>query len=100
MDTIIAAVQGVGVFVAGALARFGIFLAALAVLAIPALAIALMTRGLGRLRQRALKLSDAGGFTFSGMVSYAPGSSCPSPGARCARASRWPRSPTGAVRSR
>ena len=73
MDTIIAAVQGVGVFVAGALARFGIFLAALAVLAIPALAIALMTRGLGRLRQRALKLSDVGGYTFSGMVSYAPG---------------------------
>jgi glycine cleavage system H protein len=82
MDTIGSALQGIGVFAAGALARLGIFLAALAVLAIPALAIALMTRWFGRLRRRALKLSDAGGFTFSGMVSYAPGHTWVAPSRR------------------
>jgi glycine cleavage system H lipoate-binding protein len=65
--------QGVGVFMAGILARLGIILAMLAVVAVPALAVALVLRGLQRRRDRRLGLRSVAGVRYRPGVAYAPG---------------------------
>ena len=64
--------QTVGVFLTGLLARVGLFLAMLAVLVIPALAIALVIRGVSVRRQRALGLRRVAGLLYRPEVFYAP----------------------------
>jgi glycine cleavage system H lipoate-binding protein len=73
MTAIIEVLQSVGVFVAGLLARFGLFLAMLAVLVLPALAIALAIQAVGARRRRVLGLRRVSGFLFRPDLSYAPG---------------------------
>jgi glycine cleavage system H lipoate-binding protein len=67
------AVQTIGVFLAGLLARVGVFLAVLAVLVLPALAIALTIRAISNQRRRALGLRRVAGLLFRPDVFYAPG---------------------------
>jgi glycine cleavage system H lipoate-binding protein len=73
MPAAIEILQSIGVFVAGLLARLGLFLAMIAVLVLPALAIALAVRWMGARRRRALGLRRVAGLTFRPGVSYAPG---------------------------
>jgi glycine cleavage system H lipoate-binding protein len=73
MTTLIEILQSVGVFVAGLLARVGLFLAMLAVVVVPALAIALIVRAVAARREKALGLRRVGGFLFRPDLSYAPG---------------------------
>jgi glycine cleavage system H protein len=65
--------QSAGVFVGGLLARVGLFLAMLAVLALPALAVALLLRAISLRRQRALGLRRVAGILFRPDLLYAPG---------------------------
>jgi glycine cleavage system H lipoate-binding protein len=73
MQTAIEILQTVGVFAAGAFARLGIFLAMLAVLVLPALAIALAVRAFQARRERALGLRRVSGLLFRPDAFYAPG---------------------------
>lgn len=73
MQTMIEIFQAIGVFLGGALARFGVFLAMVLALAIPAVAIALVLRAAGNRRRRALGLRKVAGLTFRPDLSYAPG---------------------------
>ncbi len=73
MTALIEILQSTGVFVAGLLARFGLFLAMLAVLVLPALAIALVIRAVGAQRRKALGLRRVAGILFRPDLSYAPG---------------------------
>ncbi len=73
MQTAIEILQSAGVFAAGLLARLGLFLAALAALVLPALAIALAVRAVGERRRRALGLRRVAGVLFRPDLSYAPG---------------------------
>jgi glycine cleavage system H lipoate-binding protein len=72
MLTIIESLQSVGVFVAGLLARLGLFLGMLAVLVVPALAVALAIRMVTARRERALGLRRVAGVLFRPDLSYAP----------------------------
>jgi glycine cleavage system H protein len=72
MLTIIETLQPVGVFVAGLLARFGLFLAMLAVLLVPALLVAVAVRLVTARRERALGLRRVAGVLFRPDLSYAP----------------------------
>jgi glycine cleavage system H lipoate-binding protein len=65
--------QGIGVFLAGIAARLGIFLTLVAVLAVPALAVALVMRTLERRRERKLGLRSVAGVSYRPGVAYAPG---------------------------
>jgi glycine cleavage system H lipoate-binding protein len=73
MAAIIEILQSIGVFVTGILARFGIFLAMLALLVLPALAIALVARAVTSRRQRALGIRRVAGFLFRPDLFYSPG---------------------------
>jgi glycine cleavage system H lipoate-binding protein len=73
METVIQIFQTVGVFLVGVLARFGVFLAVLAVLVLPALAIALTIRAIQGQRRRALGIRRVAGLQFRPDVFYAPG---------------------------
>lgn len=73
MTSAIEILQSAGVFIAGAAARLGLFLAMLAVLVLPALAIALAIRAVSSRRQKALGLRRVAGLLFRPDVSYAPG---------------------------
>jgi glycine cleavage system H lipoate-binding protein len=73
MQVVIEILQSIGVFLAGALARFGVFLLMLAVVVLPALAIALAIRGVQARRERALGIRRVAGVLFRPDVSYAPG---------------------------
>ncbi len=73
MSSAIGIVQTIGLFVAGLLARLGIFLAVLAVLVLPALAIALAARALAARHRRALGLRRVAGLAFRPAAWYAPG---------------------------
>ena len=73
MTALIEILQSAGVFVAGLLARFGLFVAMLAVLVLPALAIALVIRAVGARRRKALGLRRVAGILFRPDLSYAPG---------------------------
>jgi glycine cleavage system H protein len=65
--------QSIGVFLAGLLARLGMFLAMVAVVAVPAVAFALVVRWIRTQRHRALGLRRVAGVLFRPDVSYAPG---------------------------
>jgi glycine cleavage system H lipoate-binding protein len=61
------------VFLAGLLARFGVFLLMVAVVAVPAIAIALAVRAVQARRERALGIRRIAGVLFRPDLSYAPG---------------------------
>jgi glycine cleavage system H lipoate-binding protein len=73
MQTAITILQSAGVFLAGAMARLGVFLAMLAVLVLPALAIALVVRAIAARRERAMGLRRVAGLLFRPDAFYAPG---------------------------
>jgi len=73
MQAMIEILQSVGVFLAGVLARVGLFLGMLAVLVVPALAIALAVRWIGGQRRRALGIRRVAGLLFRPDLFYAPG---------------------------
>lgn len=73
MPAVIEILQSVGVFLVGLLARLGLFLAMVAVLVLPALAVALVLHGLGVRRRRTLGLRRVAGLLFRPGVAYAPG---------------------------
>jgi glycine cleavage system H lipoate-binding protein len=72
MQTAIEILQSTGVFVAGTVARFALFLAMVAVLVVPALLAALVVRAAGARRRRALGLRRVSGIEFRPDVFYAP----------------------------
>jgi glycine cleavage system H lipoate-binding protein len=73
MTAIVEILQSVGVFLGGLLARVGLFFAMVAVLVVPALAVALVARAVGERRRRALGLRQVAGLAFRPDASYAPG---------------------------
>jgi glycine cleavage system H lipoate-binding protein len=73
MQSVIEILQSAGVFLGGVLARVGFFLAVLAVLVLPALAIALAVRAVSSRRRRALGLRRVAGLLFRPDLFYAPG---------------------------
>jgi glycine cleavage system H lipoate-binding protein len=73
MTAIIEVLQSIGVFFGGVLARFGVFLLMIAVVAAPAVAIALAVRAVQARRERALGLRRVDGVLFRPDLSYAPG---------------------------
>jgi glycine cleavage system H lipoate-binding protein len=73
MQTMIEILQTVGVFFGGVLARFGLFLAVLAVLVLPALAAALVMRAVAERRRSALGIRRVAGLLFRPDLFYAPG---------------------------
>ena len=73
MQTGLEILQSIGVFVLGVVTRFGLFLAMVAVVVVPALAIALAIRGHERRRERALGIQDVDGVPFRPDLFYAPG---------------------------
>jgi glycine cleavage system H lipoate-binding protein len=73
MQTAIEILQATGVFLAGAVARLGVFLVMLAALVLPALAIALVARAIAARRERALGLRRVAGLLFRPDAFYAPG---------------------------
>ncbi len=73
MQTVLEILQAVGVFTMGVFTRFGLFLLMVAVLLLPALALALVLRGNARRRERALGLTQVDGVPYRPGVSYARG---------------------------
>jgi glycine cleavage system H protein len=73
MQTAIEVLQSIGVFVLGVVTRFGLFLAMLAAVVIPALAIALALRARDARRERSLGVRDVDGVPFRPDLFYAPG---------------------------
>ncbi len=73
MQTVLEILQAIGVFTMGVFTRFGLFLLMVAVLLLPALALALVLRGNARRRERALGLKVVDGVSFRPGVSYARG---------------------------
>jgi glycine cleavage system H lipoate-binding protein len=73
MQPVIEILQMVVVFLGGILARLGVFLAVLALLVLPALAIALVIRAVAARRRDALGIRRVAGFLFRPDVFYAPG---------------------------
>lgn len=73
MQTIIGILEAVGVFLAGVLARFGIVVVMIAVVALPALVLALAAHWLSLRHQRALGLHAVRGLVVRSGARYAPG---------------------------
>jgi glycine cleavage system H lipoate-binding protein len=73
MQAMIEILESVGMFIAGVLARFGLFLAILLVLIVPALAIALAVHAVSARRRRALGIRRVAGLLFRPDLFYAPG---------------------------
>ncbi len=73
MTALVEILQSIGVFLAGVLARFGVFLLMVAVVALPAIAIALVVRAVQARREKALGLRRVAGVLFRPDLSYAPG---------------------------
>lgn len=73
MTALVEILQSVGVFLAGAVARLGIFLLMVAAVAGPAVAIALAVRAIQARRRRSLGLRRVAGVLFRPDLSYAPG---------------------------
>jgi glycine cleavage system H lipoate-binding protein len=65
--------EKVGIFVVGALARIGLFLAVIAAVALPLAGIAWVVNRLRERRRRALGLHDVAGVTVRAGARYAPG---------------------------
>lgn len=73
MTAILEILQSVGVFFAGVLARFGVFLLMVAAVALPAAAVALAVRAVQTRREKVLRLRRVAGVLFRPDLSYAPG---------------------------
>ncbi len=73
MQTAIEVLQSIGVFVLGVVTRFGLFLAMVALVVVPALVIALAIRGRAARRERALGVREVDGVPFRPDLYYAPG---------------------------
>jgi glycine cleavage system H protein len=70
---VIEILQSIGVFLGGILTRFGVFLAMIALLAIPALVLAYAMRAIERQREKRLGLKSIAGVQFRPGLVYAPG---------------------------
>jgi len=73
MDAILGILESIGIFVAGVVARLGLVLAVLAVLALPFAAWAGVRRAAGWARRRLAGLQRAGSLVFDPALRYAPG---------------------------
>jgi glycine cleavage system H lipoate-binding protein len=73
MQTVIDILQTLGVFLGGVLARFGIVIAMVAIVAVPALLLALAAHWVSVRRQRALGLHPVRGLVVREGARYAPG---------------------------
>jgi glycine cleavage system H lipoate-binding protein len=73
MTAVIEILQSIGVFLSGVVARVGVFLLMIAVVALPAVAIALAIRAVQGRRERALRIRRVAGVLFRPDLSYAPG---------------------------
>lgn len=73
MSAALEILQMVGIFVVGALARIGIFLAVIAAIAVPLVLAAWAINRVKGLRRRALGLHDVNGLSVRSGVRYAPG---------------------------
>jgi len=73
MYAVIEVLQSIGVFLGGILARFGLFLAMIALLAIPAIILAYAVRAVDRRREKQLGLRTVAGVQFRPGLVYAPG---------------------------
>ncbi len=73
MAAILEVLQAIGIFLAGLFARFGIFLVMVAVLVVPALAIAFAAHAVEKRRRRTLGLRAVGGLMYRPGARYAPG---------------------------
>jgi glycine cleavage system H protein len=73
MSAVIEILQSIGVFLGGILTRFGVFLAMIALLAIPALVLAYAMRAIERQREKRLGLKSIAGVQFRPGLVYAPG---------------------------
>lgn len=73
MQTAVEILQSIGVFVLGTVARFGLFLAMVAVVVVPALVIALAIRARAAHHERSLGLREVDGVPFRPDLYYAPG---------------------------
>jgi glycine cleavage system H lipoate-binding protein len=73
MQAIVQTLEAVGVFLAGLVGRMGIFLVMVAVVAVPALVVAIGLRWAERRRRAALGLREVGGLQFRPGVRYAKG---------------------------
>ncbi len=73
MQAVIEILQSIGVFLGGVLARFGVFLLMIAIVALPAVAIALAIRAVQTRRERALRIRRVAGVLFRPDLAYAPG---------------------------
>jgi len=72
MEAIVQALQTAGVFVVGLLARGGLVLAVLALLALPVMLVAGVLGAVESVRRRQLGLRDVGGLLFRPGLWYAP----------------------------
>lgn len=73
METLMEALQSIGVFLGGVLARLGIFLGLLLAVAVPLVAIALLFHLRESRRRKALGLRKVAGLVWRPDLSYAPG---------------------------
>jgi glycine cleavage system H protein len=73
MSAVLEVLQAVGVFLGGMVARFGVFLAMIALFAVPAVVLALAMRAIERRRERRLGLRSVSGVLFRPGLVYAPG---------------------------
>jgi glycine cleavage system H lipoate-binding protein len=73
MQTVIELVQAIGTFGVGVLARLALFLGAIALLAIPVAAVALVIRAVQARQRSALGLKPVAGLMYRPDLAYAPG---------------------------
>ncbi|WP_242392735.1 glycine cleavage system protein H [Anaeromyxobacter oryzisoli] len=73
MQALIEMLEAIGVFLAGVVARIGIFLAMIAVLLVPALLVAAVLHGIAARRERRLGIRDVAGVPFRPDLFYSPG---------------------------
>jgi len=73
MDTLMSAVESIGVLVAGLAVRVGLLLVVLAVLSVPVMLVLGAMGGVAAVRRRLLGVMRLGGFTWSDRVHYSPG---------------------------
>jgi glycine cleavage system H protein len=73
MQAIVQTLEAVGIFLAGLVARVGVFLVMVAVIAVPALLVAVGARWAERRRRAALGLREVGGLQFRPGARYAKG---------------------------
>jgi glycine cleavage system H lipoate-binding protein len=72
MQSFIGILEMVGIFASGIIARAGIVLAFILLLAVPVILVAMMVKGVEEVRRRKLGIRDVAGLHYRGDVWYAP----------------------------